>query len=96
MSSLFAPRESSIERKFVQWCKEHGWLALKLNVIGHRGYPDRIVLGAGTVLFIEFKRPGQGSTALQVRCQNELKRRGFPVHVATSVESAIDFITING
>lgn len=82
------PLESAIERRFVSWCAEQGLLQTKLH---KNGWPDRqIFLGVGYSFFIEFKRPGEKPTALQLWIHKLLKERGYHVYVCCSREEAIE------
>lgn len=81
------PLESSIERKYVSWCAEQGLLQTKLQ---KNGWPDRqIFLGIGYSFFIEFKRPGEKPSALQLWVHQLLKEKGYNVYVCDNVEEAI-------
>lgn len=59
--------ERKLERKLVSYCKENGLYCRKFVSPGHRGVPDRIVVGPRGVLFIELKSPGQRPDLLQMR-----------------------------
>ncbi len=85
------PRESSIEAAFVRVLKRHGLMTLKLNVTGHRGWPDRIVfLPGGRAVFCELKRPGGKLRPLQEHVHAQLKALGFQVATfADAVEAVV-------
>lgn len=84
--------ESAIEKSFVRWAEKRGLKALKLNVGGRRGYPDRLVLGSrARVLFLEFKRPDEELRKLQEYRFRELIALGFSVH---RVDNRADAIAI--
>jgi len=36
--------EKAIEQRMVKECKKRKWLCLKQNVVGRRGYPDRLII----------------------------------------------------
>ena len=78
---LFVEKETKLEAKFVKRMDDCGYLALKLNVVGHRGYPDRVVVGKGRVAFVELKRKKAKPTALQLKVHEELRERGARVFV---------------
>ena len=42
----------------------------------------------GTIIFIEFKRPGEKATAAQKKEHRKLRARGFEVYVIDNVEDA--------
>ena len=49
--------EKHVEAKFLKACKARGWLCLKQNVVGRRGYPDRLVIRKdGLHVWVELKR----------------------------------------
>jgi len=63
--SLANIRESAIERELCERVKAAGGRAEKVNVIGRRGFFDRLViLPGGRVIFVECKRPRGGRVAL--------------------------------
>ena len=84
--------ESSIEKYFVQKCKEQGMKAIKMIPTFEAGIPDRQVLYAGVSGFAEIKAPGRKPWALQVAYINSLQQAGFFVGVVDSKESAIKWI----
>jgi hypothetical protein len=82
--------EARIERYLVAVVKHHGGFALKLNLIGRRGWPDRLVLiPGGHCCFVELKRPGARPRKLQERVHQLLRRLGFNVVVLDS-EDKVD------
>ena len=82
-------KESDIENKFVTWAVSKGLMAIKLNISGRRGLPDRLILGHnGKALFIEFKKPNAKATKLQIYMHKMLADRGFKVFVLESFEDA--------
>jgi len=79
--------ERHLETYFSAACKKRGLLTLKLNVRYARGWPDRIVpLKGGGVLWVELKRPGGKTSALQDKVHNDLQKFGHRVHVIDSKE----------
>lgn len=81
--------ERSIENAVVEWATRHGILALKLNTWGNNGWPDRQFLKNGKVLFIEFKKPGEGAEPLQVVRHDRLRALGFEVQIHDDKHAAI-------
>ena len=79
--NLSRPLESNLEQKVVEYSNERGVLSLKLNVLGRVGWPDRLFLYKGRVLFIEFKRQGEKPRKLQEYVHNQLRNQGFCVVV---------------
>lgn len=81
--------ERAIEEVVVDYATNKGVLYLKLNVLGRRGWPDRIFVANGRVLFVEFKAPGEEPRKLQEEIHARLRRARCPVAVVDSVESGI-------
>lgn len=80
--------ERNVERLFVKEAVRRGWLVLKLNVTGHRGWPDRMVVGLGMVRFVELKRPGKKGLIepMQLQIHGQLRQRGFRVTIVRGPE----------
>jgi hypothetical protein len=84
--------ERDLERYFSAACKKRGLLTLKLNVRFARGWPDRIVVLPGEkVLWVELKRPGGKTSALQDLLHADLRKRKHLVYVIDSKEG-IDYV----
>lgn len=80
-------RESTIEKAVINGAKSKGWWCLKLYVLNHAGFPDRLCLASGQrIKFVEFKAPGKKARILQIYVIKKLKRLGFEVHVIDSIE----------
>jgi hypothetical protein len=74
--------ESTIENRCKTLAENLGYLFVKMNLQGRRGFPDRMVLGYdGFVLFVEFKRKKEKPEPLQRSTHRKLKRRGHSVAV---------------
>lgn len=84
--------ESRIEQAFCRWCASKSIPCLKVQAIGVRGFPDRLILLQGKVVFIEFKTPTGVLSEHQIRCHNRLKALGLDIHVCRSKEEAINVI----
>jgi len=86
--------ERLIEKRTVAKAqKEFKITALKLNVAGRRGYPDRMFLiPGGKPFFIEFKRPGSVPTSLQSYTIKNLQNLGYDVEIHNNVEEALQAI----
>jgi hypothetical protein len=83
--------ESSIERKFVRWCKSQGLIALKLNPNWYRNIPDRIIVfpgNPGAAIFLELKRPGEEPRPGQVKRLRQLKKLGYNAYHADTLNKA--------
>ncbi len=81
--------EATIERKACEYAKRTGFLVYKFTSPNHRGVPDRMFLFDGRTLFIEFKRPGGKTTALQDREIRILRENGFAAIVVNSYPDAV-------
>lgn len=86
--------ESSIEESFFEWCKKQGYLCEKLKCI-KKGWPDRcVLLPSGKVLWLEFKRPGDGEISKhQEYIAEELGKLGHKVAFPFSVQEAKDCVS---
>lgn len=71
--------EKVTEEAVVRYAEWKGVQAIKLNLQGNRGWPDRMFLYKGSVLFIEFKREGKELEPLQEFRLNWLEANGFNV-----------------
>jgi Holliday junction resolvase len=81
-------REASIERKVVDYCREHGILCYKFVSPNQRGVPDRIlVLPGGQVIFVELKAPTGSCTKLQLHEQKKLTDHNAEVWVVNNFET---------
>lgn len=77
--------EKSIEQAVKKYAEKGGCLSYKMNGPGHRGWPDRLFMYDGKVMFIEFKREGRKPTPLQTEIHTRLRKAGFDVFVVDSV-----------
>lgn len=80
-------REASIEQRCVDWARERGVLARKMNGFGFNSWPDRLFLGRSRAgVWIEFKRPGERPTLAQARVHQDLLARNQAVYVIDNLE----------
>jgi len=70
-------RESAVESKVCKWARSRGIIVIKLAGPANRGQPDRMFLGDGKLVFIEFKAPGKKPTPLQFHWLKKLNAAGF-------------------
>ena len=83
--------EKEIEKHLVNLVKKSGGLSYKW-ISSVTGVPDRIVLLAGQVWFIELKTiTGQVSKRQEI-VFNDIAKQGFPVLVLHSKDDVEDFI----
>lgn len=90
------PKETNDETKFKTYVEDDGNEALKLNVWGRRGWPDRLVVfELGGHFFIEFKRRGKGigkrrGEKLQLHIHKKLRGKGHNVYTVDTCEEAVE------
>lgn len=81
--------EKEIEAAAVKYAESLGCKALKLIDRGRKGFPDRSIFVPGGKLFlVEFKRPKEKPTQVQLEYHATLKKLGFSVYL---VDSIVDF-----
>lgn len=86
--------ELRVEADFIKLLPE--WLLpFKLNLQGNTGWPDRMVLFIWPfIAFIEFKAPGKSLEGERNQPEriNELRARGYPVHITDNAADAYAFL----
>jgi hypothetical protein len=80
--------ESEIERKHCALARANGWVVEKIMRTGRSGFPDRIYIKNGRVVFIEFKRPKGRTTKQQLHRHKELRDAGAEVRIVYSLAEA--------
>lgn len=81
------PQESEIKKKIREELEKAGWIVIMLIVSNKDGEPDVIALqNNGRCVFIETKIPGKSPRPLQAFRHAQLRKKGFEVIVATSVD----------
>lgn len=82
--------ERSIEKSFVDWCKNtHKLVARKLREEKRNGFPDRsVILPGGRIVCIEFKAPKGDLDSAQITRIAELRADGVPVLVTSDLKEA--------
>ena len=79
--------ERDIERYLVHHVRHAGGEVRKVQWIGRRGAPDRVVmLPEQTIVFVELKAPGKKAYPHQVREHARMARMGVSVLVIDSFE----------
>lgn len=86
--------EKTIEKAVRKYAESGGCITFKMNGAGHRGWPDRMFLYEGQVLFIEFKRQGKTTTPLQAHIHDQLRKQGFDVFVVD--DAAMGKVCVEG
>ena len=73
--------ESSLEERCVQMVERLGGLAIKLQIPGVRGFPDRTIMLGRHIWFAEFKRIKTGRvSSQQKRWAERLAKAGFATY----------------
>ena len=80
--------ESKTESDAVDYAVSLGCLTLKLNVLGRKGWPDRLFVYRGSLIFIEFKREGKDPRKLQEYVHEKIREHGFEVYVIDKLVEA--------
>ena len=84
--------EKTIENYGAKRAKELGFWAIKLGMLGGRGWPDHTILGhGGRIAFIEYKVPGGGFQPLQKLIHKRLRKLGFVVAIIDSKRGVDEF-----
>jgi hypothetical protein len=92
-SAVRRVKEAVTEKKLVAWAEAHGVLSIKLNILGRRGWPDRLFfLPGGRPYFVEVKALGEKPRPLQVHVIKQLTNLGYSVEVHDTFELAIEFM----
>ena len=85
--------EDKEEQDVVDWAEKHGWIAVKVNILGNVGYPDRIFIGPhGRTVWIEMKKRGQKPRKMQYYRMYTLAEREHTVGWFDNAEEAINFL----
>jgi len=87
MTLDYRPLESSVESRCAKYAKRRGWFEVKVLKASVRGFPDRIFVRRGKVVFVEFKRDEKEEPrAQQLKRHNDLIEHGATVLVVKSLE----------
>lgn len=90
-------RERDIERHLVGQVKAAGGEVRKVQWIGRRGAPDRLVMfPGGVLLWIELKAPGVAPELHQVREHKRMRAMGQRVEVIDSFAGVDSIIPRDG
>lgn len=58
--------ERQIEKPVTTWASDDGWEVRKCQWVGHDGAPDRLFMGHGRMVYIEFKKPKGHRKQIQI------------------------------
>lgn len=88
--------EGRVRTELKKWALSQGLqdeiFYLKFSPRGTVGWPDRIILWRGGLMFVEFKRPGEKPAGLQKHIHQQLRKLGFEVNVYDDSDTALDEI----
>lgn len=85
-------KEALLESKVVSHCKRNGILCYKFCSPSNRGVPDRVLVKAGRVLFLELKALSNRPSALQFRTLEKLREQGVVATWCDNYETAVQII----
>lgn len=85
-------REKVIENYLTARVKAHGGEVRKVQWIGRRAAPDKLVLLNGKHPLVELKRPKGKPEPHQAREHKRLRAAGFDVRVIDTIQGVDDFI----
>lgn len=86
-------RESDIERYLVAQVKARGGEVRKVQWIGRRGAPDRLVMLPARPCWVELKAPGVKPEAYQLREHERMRAMGQRVEVIDSFEGVEELLS---
>lgn len=88
-------KETSVEQALVRLIKAQGGRADKVQFVGKRGCPDRLVALAGRLWLVELKRPKGGRlSAQQIDLRRSYAALGIGVHVLCTVAEVETFVAM--
>ena len=82
---------NDIEQPARIYAISRGWLFEKVVSQSRKGWPDRLAIRNGRVVFVEFKKPGEEPTAQQYKRHQEIRDHGGEVVWFNTLEAAKAF-----
>lgn len=79
-------KESSVQTSIKKYLKDNGWFVTKLISTSTAGIPDLMAIRNGQTIFVEVKRKGGKTSAIQDYRINELRQYGVKVFISDSLE----------
>ena len=87
--------EKKLENDCCMLARQKGLAAVKLEKNGHKGIPDRAIIGqGGKTIYVEFKNP-EGTGVISAEQKAWKKFLGYSAHFVSSVEEFKKLISIN-
>lgn len=80
-------RERDVESRCKVWARDRGWWVRKFASPANRSVPDDVFGKEGRVVWVEFKRPGEKPTPLQIEEHDKMRAAGLDVRVFDNVDS---------
>lgn len=85
--------EKNIEKKVCEYARKKGFLTPKINVVGERGWPDRMLIDPdGWVVFVEFKQKGKPLDPIQIFRMQQLEDRSTMTVVIDDIEEGKEVV----
>ncbi len=78
--------EKQLEEKASDIAKEFGFLSYKIAARSRRGLPDRIFVGWGKTIFVEFKSPGEKLSPIQRYVISQLQDQDATVYIVDNIK----------
>lgn len=78
--------EFEVQEKVTEFATLAGLLPIRINVTGRKGWPDYGYVYKGRICFIEFKKPGERPTPLQLYVHDALIKQGCFVYVVDDID----------
>lgn len=79
-------KESSVQTSIKKHLKDNGWFVTKLISTSTAGIPDLMAIKDGQTIFVEVKRKGGRTSAIQDYRIDELRQYGVKVFVSDSLD----------
>jgi hypothetical protein len=86
------PLEKVLERHLSDYCREENIIYIKGSAAGKRGFPDRMLIRSGKVLFLELKRKGCKPRPIQRYWMNKLREEGIDAEWTDNYADAVRYI----
>lgn len=83
--------ENTVEGYLCSIGEDNGFMCPKFTSPGRRGYPDRIIIGRGHVVFIETKAPKGALSEIQKKVIGRMRARGADVRCCYTREQVDAF-----
>jgi hypothetical protein len=82
-----------VQNPVTRFARSRGWYVRRMRYLDRRGCPDSWFFKEAVLIIIEFKAAGKKPDPQQLRRHNELRERGFDIHVIDNVEDGYALFT---